>query len=263
MSFTAVFRASRVLPGLAALAFAGALGACGLDVSGELAGQSLSGSGSGSGASGASSTAAGSGGGEGGGSASSSGAGGAGGGAGGAGGMPAKCGDGILTAPEACDDSNTSDGDSCTADCGCGADNLEVVAFSRPADGHCYLFFKTPKAPLDALSDCNDLGADGATITTDGERTFVGGHLTETVWIGGTDFQFFGEQEWEWENDEPWLIKPCQTAIKGCDNTIDFWNPGEPNGQWIEDCLELNGNTDKFNDASCANSLPFLCEKSP
>ncbi len=256
MSFTAVFRASRVLPGLAALAFAGALGACGLDVSGDLAGQSLSGSGSG--ASGASSTSAGSGGGggEGGGSASSS-------GAGGAGGMPLKCGDGVVTAPEVCDDSNTSDGDSCTADCTCGADNPEVFAFSRPADGHCYLFFKTSKTTLDAMGDCGNVGAYGATITTESERTFVGGHLTQTAWLGGTDLQLFAPQKWEWVNGEPWLIKPCDAATPGCDNNINFWSQSEPNGGTVEDCLEFNGQNDKFNDASCSNTLPFLCEKSP
>jgi cysteine-rich repeat protein len=177
--------------------------------------------------------------------------------------MPAECGDGVVTPPEMCDDNNTSDGDACTANCSCGADKPDVLAFPGPGDGHCYLHFKIAKQPLDAIADCKAVGAYGATITTDKERTHVGGHLNQNVWIGGTDYQFVAEQGWEWENGEPWLIFPCDKSTPGCDNQINFWSPNEPNGGTYEDCLELRGDIDKFNDASCLTTLTFLCEKSP
>ncbi|MCK6587957.1 MAG: hypothetical protein L6Q76_10275, partial [Polyangiaceae bacterium] len=64
-------------------------------------------------------------------------------------------------------------------------------------------------------------------------------------------------------NGEPWLIKPCDGGDQGCDNDENFWAPGEPNGGSNEDCLEFKGDTDTFNDQSCFDDLPFLCEKSP
>jgi cysteine-rich repeat protein len=262
MSLAADFCASRVSFGLAALVCASALWACGLDAGGVLAGQSSASAASAT--SSGVSTSAGTGGGD---SSSSSGAGGGAGGmsgaGGGGGGMPSECGDGILTPPEMCDDNNNSDEDACTADCSCGANNPDVIAFAGPGDGHCYMLFKTSKIWPDISDACGDVGAYTAAITTDKERSHVGGHLSQDVWIGGTDFQWFAEQEWEWENGEPWLIYPCDDGEPGCDNKIIFWNPKEPNGEGKEDCLELKADTDRFNDNWCFYTLPFLCEKSP
>jgi cysteine-rich repeat protein len=257
MSLAADFCALRVSFGIAALVAASALFGCGLDASGVLAGQS--GASAASATASGSSTSAGSGGGDG---TSSSGAGGTG-GMGGGGGMPTGCGDGIVTPPEMCDDNNNNDGDACTANCSCGANNPDVISFPGPGDGHCYMLFKTSKIWPDISGSCDDIGADTAAITTDKERTHVGGYLSQDVWIGGTDFQWFAEQKWEWENGEPWLIYPCDDSEPGCDNEIILWNSKEPNGEGEEDCLELKANTDRFNDAWCFNSLPFLCEKSP
>lgn len=251
---------------IAAVVSAGSVCGCGLDAGGYLAGQSAGGGGSGTSTGTSMSPTTGDGGG--GGSASSSGSGGAGGmgGMGGGGGeIPAKCGDGILTAPEMCDDGNTEDGDACTADCTCGADHSELtLSFPGLEEGHCYLFFNTPKFPIEATEDCKTIGGYVATITTDEERMHVGGYLSQSVSIGGTDWQGFGvTQKWEWTNGEPWLIKPCDMSEQGCDNGVNLWNSKEPNGGTSEDCLELRGDNDKFNDRSCFDEMLFLCEKSP
>lgn len=269
MSLASNVWALRVSFGLGAVVSAGALCACGLDAGGFLAGQSAGGGGSGT--SSGTSTASTMGDGGGGGSASSSGtggmggAGGMGGMGGGGGGMPTKCGDGIVSPPEMCDDGNTTDGDKCTADCTCGADHSDLtMAFPDPEDGHCYLFFDKPAYPLVAIGICDEIGGYSATITTDKERTHIGGYLSQSVSIGGTDWQGFAvPQEWEWSNGEPWLIKPCDMSEQGCDNGVNLWSPGEPNGGTSEDCLELRGDNDKFNDRSCFDEMPFLCEKSP
>jgi hypothetical protein len=164
-----------------------------------------------------------------------------------------------VTPPEACDDNNTNDGDTCTADCACGADNPDIIAFPLSTDGHCYMLFKISKTWPAIAGYCSDVEAEAAAITTDKERMFVGGYLNQSVWIGGTDLP----GEWEWNNSEPWLIKPCDAANQACENNVDFWVSGEPNGGAYENCLEFKGDSDKFNDVWCLHSLPFLCEKAP
>ena len=67
------------------------------------------------------------------------------------------------------------------------------------------------------------------------------------MWIGGSDLK---EGQWLWNED----FSPMKYTN---------WNKGEPNGGSSESCVnymdqQYNG---KWNDASCDDSMLFLCKK--
>lgn len=195
---------------------------------------------------------------------SGGGTGGAGGSGGAGGGSQAICGDGIITAPEKCDDANLDDGDSCSSDCNCGGNHLvNAEAFANPDNGHCYIRFNNALIFFDAITLCAKDDAHLATVTTLKERTFVGALVSDTVWIGGTDIQ--SEGTWSWVKDvDAWSIYPCDSTQSGCDNNINLWEMGQPNDfNGNKDCLALSSGTDKFVDRSCGEKHSFLCERSP
>jgi len=190
------------------------------------------------------------------------GGGGAGGSGGAGGGSQAICGDGIVTPPERCDDSNLDDGDSCSSDCNCGSKFLNATAFASMDSGHCYLRFDFPHIFFDAITRCANEEMHLATVTTLKERAFIGAFVSETTWIGGTDLQ--SEGTWSWvKGVDPWAIYPCDPAQPGCDNDINLWESGGPSGADIEDCLALYLDTDKFVDLDCSENHTVLCERSP
>ena len=64
------------------------------------------------------------------------------------------------------------------------------------------------------------------------------------MWIGLTDHGHEGD--WTW-------VSRAQ---------LDFtaWEDGEPNNWRVEDCVELHGDSWRWNDLECRTRLPFVCE---
>lgn len=175
------------------------------------------------------------------------------------------CGNGIVENGELCDDGNTLEDDLCASNCQCGGDvKVGSQAFIDPDLGSCYVWFNANRAFLDAENACESHGMTLATIDGTGEMAHVQAHLNSVdfVWIGGRRFSSMSDI-WTWMSGDPWVIQPCDANTAGCDNNVILWMSGEPNNATgDEDCVEmqLKGSIG-FNDASCATSRGFLCER--
>ncbi|XP_039862764.1 CD209 antigen-like protein E [Simochromis diagramma] len=118
----------------------------------------------------------------------------------------------------------------------------------------CYLLSGSSDSWDAARRDCRDRGADLVVIEFAKEQEYLT-RLTKTpTWIGLHDEE--EEGKWKWVDGNPVNLK--------------YWADGQPdNGggdpQWgEEDCAQIRtfDNT-LWNDYSCRNSLPWVCEKIP
>ena len=69
--------------------------------------------------------------------------------------------------------------------------------------------------------------------------------LGRTIWLGGTDAAVEGV--WIWSHSGQPII-------------LDEWNPGEPNNELGEDCMNIFHDWDQWNDADCTNTWYPVCE---
>jgi cysteine-rich repeat protein len=186
---------------------------------------------------------------------SSSAAGGAGGsggatgaGAGGAG--PTGCGDGIIVAPEQCDDGGQAPGDGCDAAC--------LVECAPPGlldliTHHCYRFDAGLTDWAKAKVDCEmDFGGYLTALTSQGELDAVSAWVFASVgnsdfWIGGNDIDADGT--YVWVNQEAWWD--------------GGWKMGETSEQAQEDCVLVAAISWDLADHYCSAMAPFVCEREP
>jgi len=97
-----------------------------------------------------------------------------------------------------------------------------------------------------AIDRCAADGAHLAVVETQSENTYLAGRIGGNTWIGFDDLTQEGAFRW----------------ITGAAMTFDGWSIGEPNDSGIEDCTYLRTNR-TWNDASCAQLLPAICECDP
>ncbi len=92
------------------------------------------------------------------------------------------CGDGVVQAPEACDDGAANSDDpaaaaTCTSLCrlraACGSSSGASSAQIDPATGHCYLSWPGPLSWADASRQCQARGGHLATVTTAAENAII------------------------------------------------------------------------------------------
>jgi hypothetical protein len=114
--------------------------------------------------------------------------------------------------------------------------------------GHCYLSYSTAQTYVDAAVACISVGAYLAVPTTSTENSVVRSIGFSQPWIGIHDIAY--------EQNTSGLT--FQTITR---ESIGFngWNPGEPNQQGDEDCVQMYA-TGVWNDLSCGTALPYICE---
>jgi hypothetical protein len=136
--------------------------------------------------------------------------------------------------------------------------------FSDPTTGHCYFWFNTPVMRDQAMATCQDFGAHLATITSAAENSAVANVAPDALpdpdvnssidsWLGGNDLA--NEMTHVWDTGEPFVFDAWR------DGEPNDSNPNDPNG---EDCIVFEGDTDQWDDRSCAlTPVRFICEREP
>ncbi|XP_029911337.1 CD209 antigen-like protein C [Myripristis murdjan] len=114
------------------------------------------------------------------------------------------------------------------------------ITFSRS----CYFISSESKSWDESRQDCLKRGADLVIIKSKEEEPFLKKFHTR-VWIGLSDRETEGV--WKW--------------VDGSSLSYTFWASGEPNDRGGEDCVELSQGRDGFNDESCSDKLPWICQK--
>ncbi|XP_046700928.1 CD209 antigen-like isoform X2 [Silurus meridionalis] len=111
-----------------------------------------------------------------------------------------------------------------------------------------YYISTEKKSWSESRKDCQGRGADLVIINSSEEQDFVEvWRRNQGVWIGANDKD--SEGTWKWVDGT--------TVING------FWNPGEPNSNWDEDCAVsgFHPGNGKWDDVSCNNNYIWICEK--
>ncbi|XP_052799186.1 C-type lectin domain family 3 member A-like [Mya arenaria] len=101
---------------------------------------------------------------------------------------------------------------------------------------------------------CRSFGGYLVTIRSQETLDFINGFKSvpaDQYWIGASDEK--KEGTFVWVNDEPW--------------DFEIFPPTEPNGDTVENCLLLFGDSKpaeekgKFNDMICSDEFRFICER--
>uniref|UniRef100_A0A663E7V8 C-type lectin domain-containing protein n=1 Tax=Aquila chrysaetos chrysaetos TaxID=223781 RepID=A0A663E7V8_AQUCH len=113
----------------------------------------------------------------------------------------------------------------------------------------CYFFSSTTKPWLAAKDFCTNFNSHLAIVNTEQENKFLANHIMDhrVFWLGLTDMHTEGN--WKW--------------VDGSILSLSFWNSGEPNnvGHQGEDCATIYS-SGHWNDATCSNAEPWVCERS-
>ncbi|XP_056109138.1 ladderlectin-like [Rhinichthys klamathensis goyatoka] len=114
----------------------------------------------------------------------------------------------------------------------------------------CYKYFSGPANWITAEENCLSLGANLASVRNNQENKFLLSLLpcSTRSWIGAHDA--VQEGHWLWSD--------------GSVFSYTNWCSGQPsNYQGAENCLEINYSSNRcWNDASCSDSMPYICVKS-
>ena len=152
------------------------------------------------------------------------------------------CGNGRVEGGEACDDQNTSDGDTCNRAC-----TVDCTG-GRTYGTHCYLFGPGSNW-LAGQEYCRSINMDYTSVSSAEEMSFIVGYRDEVrnnryIWLGFNDIE--AEGVWEWSNKE--------TVV------YTNWRGIEPNNDGNEDCLGIFRLSDTWYDLPCGNSNVPVCE---
>ncbi|XP_050958643.1 galactose-specific lectin nattectin-like isoform X2 [Labeo rohita] len=110
----------------------------------------------------------------------------------------------------------------------------------------CFKFFSSTVHWVTAEKNCQSLGANLASIHSKIEQEFLLSLLPSSstrCWIGTHDGNHEGQ--WLWTDGTPY--------------DFAYFGPGQPDNLGEENCGELNFTANRWNDADCLTSLPYLC----
>ena len=131
------------------------------------------------------------------------------------------------------------------------ANGIEICEHCKAAkyNGHIYVLFMEECSWFDAYSRCKAIGGHLATITSEGEQTFVVSYRTffkptYNIWLGG----YSDSEEWHWVTEE----------------TFEYtnWGSGEPSNsggkEWAMHLYSVG--SEAWNDMPLGEKYGYLCE---
>jgi hypothetical protein len=125
------------------------------------------------------------------------------------------------------------------------------------AAGSTYSIITTYQTWLASQQACRNLGMDLATFPSAAIFTEVHSKAKPLAgtpyWAGGSD-QYNGASEGVWRWPSGWAFWP---------GNYSNWNTGDPNGNTVENCLEVivssSSNNGRWQDVPCTQTQPALC----
>lgn len=194
-----------------------------------------------------------------------------------------RCGNGVRSSAEQCDDGNTTSNDGCSATCRveypytcsdatfpgtCTAASSCANSRSAGLGGSEYVYCGTTASNwAQARAVCQGLGTgwDLVKISSEPENTMVynlwaaDGSRGTSMYNGCRDITADGNAgfNWQWVNDS--------TSCRGAGATYENWGPGEPNnGNPTQGCGSFwVGVPYQWDDLQCTALMPFTCEGPP
>ncbi|KAL1773190.1 CD209 antigen C [Sigmodon hispidus] len=115
--------------------------------------------------------------------------------------------------------------------------------------GNCYYFSNIQQNWHKSVAACREVGAQLVVIKSHDEQSFLQKTSKEKgyTWMGLSDLKHEGM--WHWLDGSHLLF-----------SFMKYWNKGEPNNQWEEDCAEFRD--DGWNDVPCTVDKYWICKKS-
>ena len=96
---------------------------------------------------------------------------------------------------------------------------------------------------------CQAAGGHLASVGSSATKDYLTKGMAERghdeAWFGGSDRE--EEGTWKWAECAPW--------------DFTFWNPGEPNGGEIQNCLQYDHSHAGWDDVQCTHERFFVCSK--
>ncbi|HWO21583.1 MAG TPA: Ig-like domain-containing protein [Kofleriaceae bacterium] len=179
--------------------------------------------------------------------------------------VTAGCGDGVVNAPEACDDGNTVETDGCTSQCVLGAlcDTTALPGADRfavdPATGHCYASFDDDQTTFAAAqAACVGVGGYLVTIGSAAEQALAHSvqNTAQNPWIGASEDGNTTDAVFDWVTDEPFTFTSFAAGQPDDDSGLGGGG----------DCLHMVDAAGAWNDTNC-NITTFvvghICEAEP
>ncbi|KAM9685337.1 CD209 antigen-like protein 2 [Trichechus inunguis] len=115
--------------------------------------------------------------------------------------------------------------------------------------GNCYFFSNSQRNRHDAITACQEVGAQLVIIKTAEEQNFLQVQISWRncfTWIGLSNLKHEGTCHWV--DGSPLLL-----------SFMKYWNKGKPNSSREEDCAEFRG--EGWNDSKCDYSKFWICKK--
>jgi cysteine-rich repeat protein len=174
----------------------------------------------------------------------------------------AGCGDGVVTAPERCDDNNTLDLDGCNTDCNFTCANNADPESAAVLGASCYAVFREGSTDFkqnwnDAKTFCATNNSDLVIINDAAENNFlrsVALLATDLPWIGGTDQEPpLGPGEEDLTDQAPGDDFQWSDGVSF--SVVNFFHfaVGQPNNSnGNEDCLFMLDDG-QWDDTNCVN----------
>ncbi len=163
----------------------------------------------------------------------------------------------------ACNDGLCAENNQCNGAGACGTlaqcGTPDSLCTSGTRGGISYWFCNNDRSYADARRRCQAIGMDLAAVESAGEDTYIGAHIIEHSFLGGTDQVVEGTWRWQSTGKKFFVGGPTGSPFEGA---YTNWEPGQPSQALSTyDCLAKDPILPaKWEVHSCSTLDAYVCE---